>query len=242
MEETLEQTEKESINKIQLKGTKEGLLIVFPENENWNELLKQLNLILDKDRTFWAGAATSVDVSDYKLEESQLNRFCEMLVKRYHLVVNTIYSQNEETREIVKALNLKTGISYQYVEKALPPTEIVQSSTALGNAMYIKQTVRSGQTVRFDGNIVIYGDTNPGSEIIASGDIVVLGTLRGVAHAGAKGDETCQIIATNLKPTQLRIASCIGVSDNSSGQAANGTEYACISDGKIYIGAFKAKR
>lgn len=75
------------------------------------------------------------------------------------------------------------------------------------NARVFYTTIRSGQKIETEHSLVIFGDVNSGAEIIAGGDIVVLGTLRGVAHAGAY-DETGGgrvIFALNLQPTQLRI-------------------------------------
>jgi septum site-determining protein MinC len=72
--------------------------------------------------------------------------------------------------------------------------------------LYIKQTLRSGQSISFDGNIVIIGDCHAGSELIAAGDITVWGILGGIAHAGAKGDENACIRALKINAIQLRIA------------------------------------
>lgn len=76
--------------------------------------------------------------------------------------------------------------------------------------LLIRRTLRSGQNVRFFGNVVVMGDVNPGAEITAGGDIVVMGWLRGLAHAGAEGDEGAIVSAFRLNPTQLRIAQFIG--------------------------------
>ena len=73
---------------------------------------------------------------------------------------------------------------------------------------YIKQTLRSGQIVNYDGNVVIIGDCHPGSEVIASGDITVWGILSGIAHAGAKGNERARVRALKMNAIQLRIANC----------------------------------
>jgi septum site-determining protein MinC len=165
----------------------------------------------------------------------------------------------KKTIESSQKNDLKTGDLYTSLAKSVqtskkeneqPIKQPVQTdsaeivpNTVMGNAMYLKQTVRSGQSVRFDGHIIIYGNANPGSEIIASGDIIVLGTLRGLAHAGARGDETSQIVATNLKASQLRIASCIGMSDDDDkSKIYNEPEYACIVDGKIFIGSLKSRK
>ena len=74
--------------------------------------------------------------------------------------------------------------------------------------LYINQTLRSGQTITSDGNIVIIGDANPGSEIIARGDVTVWGVLGGIAQAGSKGNKNAVIRALKLNAIQLRIATC----------------------------------
>lgn len=72
--------------------------------------------------------------------------------------------------------------------------------------LYLNQTLRSGQTVTSDGNIVVIGDANPGSEIIARGDVTVWGVLGGIAHAGSHGNEKAIIRALKMNAIQLRIA------------------------------------
>jgi septum site-determining protein MinC len=82
--------------------------------------------------------------------------------------------------------------------------------------LYHRGTLRGGQALSQVGNIVVVGDVNPGAELVASGDIVVLGSLRGTAHAGAQGDITARVIALELFPTQLRIATCIAAGGDSA--------------------------
>ena len=73
---------------------------------------------------------------------------------------------------------------------------------------YIKQTIRSGQVINFEGNVVIIGDCHPGSEITAFGDITVWGILSGIAHAGAGGNQKARVRALKMNAIQLRIANC----------------------------------
>lgn len=72
--------------------------------------------------------------------------------------------------------------------------------------LYLQQNLRSGQTMSYDGNIVLIGDAKPGSEIIAKGDITVWGVLGGIAHAGARGNDFAKIRALKLNAIQLRIS------------------------------------
>jgi len=74
--------------------------------------------------------------------------------------------------------------------------------------LYLKQTLRSGQTMSYDGNIVLIGDAHPGSEIIAKGDITIWGILGGIAHAGARGNDLARIRALKINAIQLRISGC----------------------------------
>ena len=74
------------------------------------------------------------------------------------------------------------------------------------NTQYHKQTVRSGQVIQSNGNVVIIGDCHPGCEVHAAGDITVWGVLGGIAHAGCKGNTKARIRALNLNAIQLRIA------------------------------------
>ena len=71
--------------------------------------------------------------------------------------------------------------------------------------LYLEQTLRSGQTISYDGNIVVIGDAHPGSELVARGDITVWGVLGGIAHAGSKGNNSAKIRALKLNAIQLRI-------------------------------------
>lgn len=72
--------------------------------------------------------------------------------------------------------------------------------------IYMQNTLRSGQTMSYDGNVVIIGDVHPGSEVIAKGDITIWGVLGGIAHAGARGNNFAKIRALKLNAIQLRIS------------------------------------
>lgn len=84
--------------------------------------------------------------------------------------------------------------------------ELIKSNTSDLDTLYLTQTLRSGQTVSYEGNIFLIGDAHPGSEINATGDITVWGILGGIVHAGAKGNTDAKVRALKLNPIQLRIA------------------------------------
>lgn len=102
-------------------------------------------------------------------------------------------------------------------------------------SMSIGRTLRGGQRVSFPGDVIVFGDVNPGAAIEAGGNILVLGSLRGLAHAGMHGDPRAVIIAFELRPTQLRIAGCIAFPGE--GRSARGfqPELASVQGDRIVI-------
>jgi septum site-determining protein MinC len=124
------------------------------------------------------------------------------------------------------------------------------------DARVIYTTLRSGQRVETEHSVVVFGDVNSGAEIIAGGDIIVLGTLRGVAHAGAYDTSGGGrvIFALSLRPTQLRIGMVItrGAIEN-SGKAATvktavvlgtseGAELARVEGNNIVVEHYQARK
>jgi septum site-determining protein MinC len=110
----------------------------------------------------------------------------------------------------------------------------------LPTVLYLRQTLRSGQTVSHKGHLVIIGDVNPGAELMAEGDITVWGALRGIAHAGIGGNIQAEIRALKLQPIQIRIAHAIARSPDRprvkfASEKFTGPETAKLLDGKIRI-------
>jgi len=107
------------------------------------------------------------------------------------------------------------------------------------NTILVQRTLRSGQSIHYDGNVVILGDLNPGSEVVAKGNVIIMGVLRGVVHAGACGDENAVVMAFRLQPTQLRIANHITRPPDDEPEDTGQPEMARIKDGVVTIEAFQ---
>lgn len=101
----------------------------------------------------------------------------------------------------------------------------------ISETKYIKGSLRSGQKEEFEGSIVIIGDVNGGAEVIASENIIIVGTLRGVAHSGAKGNKKAIIAAGLIESPQIRIADMIQEIEKST----NKYKYAYINENKIIL-------
>lgn len=117
------------------------------------------------------------------------------------------------------------------VGDARPPNAVL---SAKGETVIVARTVRSGGRVEATGSAIILGDVNAGAEIIAGDDIIVLGTLRGLAHAGASGNEKAFIWAQRILSPQLRIAGALAQAGESSPEAS-GPEVAHLHEEQIIL-------
>jgi len=148
---------------------------------------------------------------DRPIDIEDLNNFKSQLIKsNYFLSGGKIlikYAGDsvplEQLQEIVSIL---TGLENIDILGVLTEATIPRDE---GNAIVIKRTLRSGQSISYNGDVVIVGDVNAGAEVIAEGDIIIIGTLRGVVHAGAMGNREAIIYALEFSPTQVRIADII---------------------------------
>ncbi|TVQ92832.1 MAG: septum site-determining protein MinC [Deltaproteobacteria bacterium] len=104
--------------------------------------------------------------------------------------------------------------------------------------LHVPRTLRSGHAVSFDGDVTIFGDVNPGAQITAAGSVIVLGTLKGVVHAGATGDEQAFILCLQLQATQLRIGTRIAIPPKEGSQ---GPEVALVREGRIVIEPYRSR-
>ena len=85
-------------------------------------------------------------------------------------------------------------------------------------ALVVHGTLRGGQSIEHAGAVVLIGDVNAGAQVIAGGDVIIWGRLRGIVHASAWGDQPAVVCALVLQPTQLRIGNAIGRAPDPSGQ------------------------
>lgn len=103
------------------------------------------------------------------------------------------------------------------------------------------RTLRSGASVRFDGDVTVFGDVNAGAEIVAAGNILVMGALKGMAHAGCTGDESAFILGFDMKPTQLRIGRRIAIAPARGDQVRIEPEIAHVQDDQIVIELYRGR-
>jgi septum site-determining protein MinC len=209
-----------------IKGSREGLRIIFPIPHSFSEALDALAANLAGAGGFFEGARSLLEPSR-ELTDPEMAQLRDLLAQ-YGLEL----SQIRLTAARAKEKEVK--------ERDQRPSAVTARDFPKGEqALMIRNTVRSGQKIQSSGSITV----NPGAEIIAAGDILVFGALKGTAHAGSSGDRKAVVAALTLRPVQLRIAELIvRAPDKDSG--ANVPEIARIRNNAIvvepYVSAWNA--
>lgn len=153
--------------------------------------------------------------SEETKEETEDHKFTDEIVlnipstEEIKEELDTIFNSEKRLEKIFESpAEVEEGTTEDYIDYS--EKEYTEEDFELDSfpTKYIKQTIRSGQVINYEGNIVIIGDCHPGSEITAFGDITVWGVLSGIAHAGSAGNERAKIRALKMNAIQLRIANC----------------------------------
>lgn len=201
-------------NNIQVQWkTEEGrLLLILPTEAqvpasefNWYDIWQQMRQRLQSDRFRVANTPVYLMAKDRLLDTRQLQELAEVL-SEVQLQLKSVATSRRQTA--IAAVSSGYSVEQLQPETSLS-SEIKTTPTPLADALYLEMTVRSGVEIRHPGSVIVLGDLNPGGIVVADGDILVWGRLRGVAHAGASGNRECLIMSLQMEPTQLRIADAV---------------------------------
>lgn len=173
---------------ININLRKDNIVIKINEEFSQEDVMYMLRKKIPELKKLYQGEDTPIVITGKVLKNKEIDEI-QKLIKKYIDVKIEFDSP--------RTLGLH-GITKTYNK------EIATSETK-----FHKGSVRSGKKVEFEGSLVILGDVNDGAEVIAGENIVILGILRGLAHAGAKGNKDAMIAASSIEAPQLRIANIV---------------------------------
>ena len=201
-----------SAEPITIKGIRQGLLVTLGDedwaNRDWSAELLTLDVRLGASPSFFRGGRVALDVGARGLSCSEIED-ARALLTRHKVELWAVVSTNPATEAAAQELGLVIELGLPRPRDPESAPEGDEEALPVAEGLVVRRTLRSGQSLRHPGHIVVIGDVNPGAEVVAGGDIVVWGRVRGLVHAGALGDEGAVICALDLAPTQLRIAGTI---------------------------------
>jgi septum site-determining protein MinC len=240
----LEKEERQSVQGyIAIKGTRNGLLLTLEPETPFSDLLTALSERLAEAPGFFRGASLALDTTRRALERGERTQL-EALLAYYHM---SVAAQEAPTPAHLAPDAQANESGRRASEKLteLPTVEASEQQTQNGqpapremdDTLFLRRTVRSGQAIHHASNVVVLGDVNPGAEIVAGGDIVVWGVLRGMVHAGYPDNEQALVCSLLLAPVQLRIAHLLSRPPEGY-EAQPRPEVAAIRNGQIVVEAW----
>lgn len=241
----LEKEEKQSVQAyVAIKGTRNGLLLTLEPETPFGELLGALSDRLAEAPGFFRGAALAVDTSRRTLRVSERTQL-EALLAHYQMSVMPLEQPVAVPKEpeftaasplsaVVTSLATQVQVTNENGQAQRDPRES-------DDTLFLRRTVRSGQAIRHASNVVVLGDVNPGAEIVAGGDVIVWGVLRGMVHAGYPDNDKAVVCSLLLAPVQLRIAHLLSRPPDGF-EVQPRPEVAAIRQGQIVVEAWLSGR
>ena len=213
--EELEETEKDSSIQETVDDRKEEKEDLLPSQSSLFSAEESDAKVPDEEKPVTSETEKEADISEEKEDETAVEEEQAPAINEEEIQeqLDSIFDSETKLENILsddKDINdMKNWpLTKEENEIEIPEEVMTDEDYAIlqMNTQYHKQTVRSGQVIQSNGNVVIIGDCHPGCEIHAAGDITVWGVLGGIAHAGCKGNTKARIRALNLNAIQLRIA------------------------------------
>ena len=210
--------EQPDTSQVQLKSEDGNLVIYLPPDQrpskdepgddqpfidlSWSDIRHQLKQRLSAGDRFWQSNTTvHLVVGDRLLDPQQLQEISDAL-SEVNLRIQRVLTHRRQTAVTAAS----AGYSVEQQVKLAPLVPSNEESPLLADPLYLETTLRSGADIQHNGSVIIVGDVNPGSSVVAGGDVLIWGRLRGIVHAGVQGNARCLIMALQMEPTQIRIA------------------------------------
>lgn len=202
-------------NYVIFKGTKDGVTVLFDAEAPFDVLCEQLETKVEEAGKFFDNVKTAMAFKGRSFTEEEEDTLLKIIAKHTTMDITFVKTESNELKQLSELL-----------EKELAPYNMTK---------FHRGSLRNGQKIEFDGSVVVVGDVNPGAEIKAGGNIIVLGQLKGMAHAGCKGMTEAFVTAIFMAPVQLRIADIITRFPEENKRAPKPPEYAFVQNGQIFV-------
>jgi septum site-determining protein MinC len=171
---------------IIIKGTREGLTLFIDESCSFEDAVNELKekIIASRPKKDEPLVSVKVKLGNRYLDETQKDKLSKIIGGENRFIIQSIQSDVVLRKDALK-----------WQEESEVKT--------------INRIVRSGQVIEVNGDLLLVGDVNPGGQVTSTGNIYIMGSLQGIAHAGSNGDRDAFIAASYMNPSQLRIADYI---------------------------------
>lgn len=208
---------------VMIKGTKSGIILVLDKIMDFEKLKTEIAEKFKSSSKFLGNATLALTFDGRTLSDKEQMEIIDIIHSNSNLNIACVVETDAQKEELLKkSLN----------------EHLMELTTNSGQ--FYKGNLRSGQVLESETSIIVLGDVNPGSKIVSKGNIIILGTLKGTAYAGASGNEGAFVMALDMLPMQIRISDIIARSSDEKPKKHEPKEpkIAYVEDGNIYIEPF----
>lgn len=222
-------------NSVVIKGNKHGIVVVLDDKTEINTLLGEIKEKFASSSKFFGSADMAISFEGRRLSSQEEVEILDIISEVTQLNIICVIDQNEEND--VRFVNAMKMQQQQQQQQQMQQQNVAPKEQS--EVQFYKGTLRSGQVLEAESSIIVLGDVNPGGRIIAKGNVIVLGSLRGNVFAGANGNENAFVVALEMNPMQIKIGDVIARSSDAETkrQKKNNVQpkIAFVDDGNIYI-------
>lgn len=200
-------------NRVSIKATKNGIVIHLNDDNSFEDIKPELEEQLIKAEDFFKKMKVRLIIQGKTLNKLEYSQLVDIIIN-------------------------KTNINCEKITANLNDREFLLEKKNIDSVKFYKGTIRAGQYLKTDKHLVVLGDVNPAAEIIAEGNVIVLGNLKGNVQAGYVDNQRAYVAAYNLQPTLISIGQVLGRADNDYMNKKPATRYpeiAYVDNGKIVI-------
>lgn len=206
-------------NSVIIKGNKYGIIVVLNPDLPFEDLKILIAEKFKESSKFFENAKMAISFEGRKLSNEEQREVLDIIGENTDMHIVCVMENDTEKEDAFK--------------KTLEQ-KLMELSNNTGQ--FYKGILRSGASLEFETSVIIIGDVNHGARVVSKGNIIVLGSLKGNAFAGATGNTNSFVVALDMSPTQIRIADTIARSpDKPVKQEVKEAKIAFLEEGNIYI-------
>lgn len=206
-------------NSVIIKGNKYGIVVILDDTLDFEQLKINIAEKFSESSKFFGDAKMAISFEGRKLSIEEQKEVLDIIAEHSSLHIVCVMENDKELEEKCK--------------KTLED-KLIELSNRSGQ--FYKGTLRSGTVAEFETSVIIIGDVNNGARVVSKGNIIILGSLKGTACAGATGNTNSFVVALDMSPLQIRIADIIARSpDKPQKEEVKEAKIAFLEEGNIYI-------
>lgn len=213
-------------NPVMIKGNKYGVTLYLDPEMDFLEILPLIGERFAKSNRFFSGDnQIAIRFEGRKLSLEEQTKVIDQIEQNSDIQITYVIDEDERNeacfKEAVEEYGRKLRQAFvkekeEYKKELLEAAEETEQKNQSKDGHFYRGTLRSGQSVESEHSIVIVGDVNPGADVIAGGNIVILGCLKGSVCAGYPEDRNAFVVALDMQPMQIRIGDLIARSPDKS--------------------------